>query len=344
MEEPRTSEQSVMPSTYAKFIARELDLSARQLPKMLRGTGIQREQFLKEDHLITGGQQIQILRNAMQLSPNPDFGLRLGRRLTPSTHGAMGFVANSSPDLLTAMQAVQLYLPTRVSLARFSLTERDSFLDCGFYLDIAMDADVRRCLSETLAKACFEIAAFVVGRTPDGVEFCFAHPPPSYEALYSRHLPGRISFDADQLMFRLPIALCREPNASANHENYLLALKQCEDMLEALPGSTRSYATRIKRMMLSHPPNTLSENEAAAALFMSTRTMARKLAAEQTGFRVIRDELLSAQAAEYLCRNRLSVEAVAALLNYHDSANFRRAFKRWFKVTPEQYRHANSLP
>jgi AraC-like DNA-binding protein len=34
----------------------------------------------------------------------------------------------------------------------------------------------------------------------------------------------------------------------------------------------------------------------------------------------------------------MSVEAIAALLNYHDSANFRRAFKRWFQVSPDQYR------
>lgn len=338
-EEPLT-ERADIPSTYSRLIARELELTAKELPRLLRGTGLRREQFLQEDLRLTPTQQLRILRNAMQLSEHPDFGLRLGKRLTPSTHGALGFVANSSPDLLTAMQAVQLFLPTRISFARFTLQQSDDWLDCAFSFDIEMDADIGRCLSETLAKACFEIAEFIVGRAPEEAEIGFSHSAPEYHRLYSRQLPGRILFDCERFMFRLPISLCHEPNASASHENYLLAMQQCENMLATLPDTTRSYAVRIRKMMLSGPPATLSEDEAAAALFISKRTLARKLAAEQTGFREIRDDILSQQAADYLCRNRLSVEAVAALLNYHDSANFRRAFKRWFDMPPEQYRKA----
>ncbi|MFT6331526.1 MAG: AraC-like DNA-binding protein [Bermanella sp.] len=48
--------------------------------------------------------------------------------------------------------------------------------------------------------------------------------------------------------------------------------------------------------------------------------------------------MLSQQAVAYLSDSHISVEAIAALLNYHDSANFRRAFKRWFQLSPDQYR------
>ena len=91
-------------------------------------------------------------------------------------------------------------------------------------------------------------------------------------------------------------------------------------------------------MMLSHPPGVLNEEEAAAALFVGKRTLARKLSQENTGFRQIREEILSQQASGYLRDSQMSVEAIAALLNYHDSANFRRAFKRWFQLSPDQYR------
>jgi len=66
--------------------------------------------------------------------------------------------------------------------------------------------------------------------------------------------------------------------------------------------------------------------------------LARKLTSEGTGFRQIREEILSQQAAGYLRESNMSVDAIAALLNYHDSSNFRRAFKRWFKLSPDQYR------
>lgn len=329
-----------MPSTYSRLIGLELGLTAKELPNLLLGTGLRLDQFLQEDQLVSASQQIQILRNALRLSPHPDFGLRLGKRLTPATHGAMGFVANSSPDLFTAVQAIQLFLPTRISFVQFALEERENWLECAVSFDVSMGPDIRRCLSETLARAYFEIAEFIIGRPPDEAETHFTHPAPEYHAMYSGYLPGKIKFGCKRLMIRLPIALCREPNASANHENYLLALKQCETMLAQLSGHAQSYQTRIKRMMLSHPPGTLNEDQAAAALFISKRTLARKLGIEKTSFRQIRDEILSQQAADYLCRNRLSVEAVAALLNYHDSANFRRAFKRWYGTPPELYRKA----
>ena len=73
-------------------------------------------------------------------------------------------------------------------------------------------------------------------------------------------------------------------------------------------------------------------------MFISQRTLARRLTKEGTCFRKIRDESLSQQAVDYLRDGNMSVDAVAALLNYHDSANFRRAFKRWFQKTPDQYR------
>ena len=76
---------------------------------------------------------------------------------------------------------------------------------------------------------------------------------------------------------------------------------------------------------------------------MSKRTLARKLKQEHSGFRQIRDEILSQQAAGYLSDSQLSVEAIASVLNYHDSANFRRAFKRWFGQPPEQYRQRAGL-
>ncbi len=80
--------------------------------------------------------------------------------------------------------------------------------------------------------------------------------------MYSDYLPGRIRFGSDKFTLKLPMALCREPNASANHENYRLALEQCESMLAELQNHKPSYQTRLKKMMLSRPPGSLSEDEA----------------------------------------------------------------------------------
>lgn len=327
-----------IPSNYSRLIARELGLQARDLPSLLALTQLTIEEFVQEDTLLTTQQQVQIFQNGIQLTTDDTFGLRLGKRLTPSTHGAMGFLANSSPNLLMALEAFQTYLPTRMNFARIDLIHDPSYVECYVYFDIDLSATIRRMLSETIAVIFFECAEFIVGQALDDITSSFSHDEPPHIHCYSDYLSGQFEFNAAQLMVKIPTRLCHVPNASANHENYLLALEQCETMLAQLHANKDSSKYLVQKMMLSHPPGALTEEEAAAALFVSKRTLARRLQREDTGFRQIRDEILSQQASSYLRDSRMSVDAIAALLNYHDSANFRRAFKRWFQLSPDQYR------
>lgn len=51
----KTSVDSVknIPSNYSRLIARELGLTARQLPELLQGTGLRAAQLLSDNGLIT---------------------------------------------------------------------------------------------------------------------------------------------------------------------------------------------------------------------------------------------------------------------------------------------------
>lgn len=327
-----------IPSNYSRLIAHELKLSLAGLPKLLVGTGLMPEQLLREDTLITAQQQLLIMRNALNVSAQPGFGLRLGQRLIPSTHGAVGFMAFSSRDLSTALRALQAFLPTRISFANLIIEEANHYLECWVEFSVEMDQEVRQSLAETFLVVFFKLAEFIVARQLSEVVTEFDYPAPEYLALYEEVLPGRVNFSADRLGVRIPIATSLEPNASANHENYLLAMKQCNKQLLSLETDKESYQFRVEKMLLEHPAGQLNEDEVAIALFMSKRSLARRLKAEGTGFREIRDRLLSEQAENYLAESSLSVEAIATLLGYHDSANFRRAFKRWFGIGPAEYR------
>lgn len=313
-------------------------MQARELPALLVGTSLKPETLLDEHTRLSGEEQIQILENALHLSADPGLGLRVGRRLTPAAHGPMGYLASSSPNLLAALHAFQAFLPTRLSFARLELhpVDADMLVQCHF--DQAMGTKVNRFLAETCAAAFFACAEFIIGRPVHEAETLFAHADPGPNAAYRQYLPGRVLFGNERMLLRMPMTVCEIPNVLANHESYALAQTQCERLLAELRAHPHSLRRQIEAMMLSHPSGTLTEETAAAALFISKRTLARRLKAEGSGFRAIRDDILARQAKNHLLDNRLSVDATAALLNYHDSANFRRAFKRWFGISPDQYR------
>jgi AraC-like DNA-binding protein len=332
-----------IPTSYTRLIAQELGMHARNLPELLRGTPLTAEQLLDETTRLTARQQIQIIENALRLSKDERLGLRLGKRLTPAVHGPMGYLASSSPDLMSAIEAFRAFLPTRVSFVRVDLRQSGDQLIIHCILDAEMSPEVSRFMAEICALAMLSCAEFIIGRPAYEVETCFVHPNPGPEAGYADHFAGKVSFSSDELLVRMPMELCRIPNVSANHESYALAREQCEAILANLRGEPDSCRRQIETMMLSLPVGTLTEEEAAAALFISKRTLARRLKNEGTGFRQIRDEILARQARSYLRDGRLSVEAIATLLNYHDSASFRRAFKRWYGMTPDSYRQVSGI-
>ena len=76
----------------------------------------------------------------------------------------------------------------------------------------------------------------------------------------------------------------------------------------------------------------------AERLGMSERTLRRKLEQEGTSFRELIDELRAHAAIKYVRDTDLTIEDVAYALGFIDAAAFRRAFRRWTKSAPHEYR------
>jgi AraC-like DNA-binding protein len=334
----KTSSSGSIPSNYTRLIARELGLQLKGLPKLLRGTGLSVSDIQQEETLLTADQQIAVAHNALRISKDPALGLRVGSRLTPLTHGALGYLAHSSPNLLTAANAIAAFLPTRMSLVRLSVAQTGSHVELHINFTHEVDEPIKRFFCECIGKSFVVTSEFILGRPLEDSQIHLDYPEPEYSGQYHRYLPTKVLFNSTLLCTRIPIALCLEPNASANQENYQLAKRQCEAMLANLECGDESYKTKVQRLILSHPPGSITEDAAAEALFISKRTLARYLKQEGSSFRLVRDEVMSQQAAAYLKEGKLSVDAIATLLNYSDSANFRRAFKRWFGTSPNDYR------
>ncbi len=93
-----------IPTTYSRIIARMLGLQERELPGLLQGTGLSTDILLPgDDSYMSGEQQLRILENGRRLMGSPDYGLAVGQQLQPSTHGPLGYLALSSPDLHSSL-------------------------------------------------------------------------------------------------------------------------------------------------------------------------------------------------------------------------------------------------
>ena len=82
----------------------------------------------------------------------------------------------------------------------------------------------------------------------------------------------------------------------------------------------------------------------AKALAMSTRTLSRRLAVEETTYEEVVDELRRSLALQYLKYPGMSFSQIAWLLGYEGSTSFNHAFKRWTGRSSSVVRKRKSLP
>lgn len=328
-------------SNYSRILARVLTLHERELPRLLANTGLPIEVLMPGDRTrLTWEQQLQVLENARRISTDPDLGLRIGTQLQPSAHGPIGYLALSSPDLITALKALRAYLPLRIGFAQMELEFRGEWLIC--HLSITSEGGARelRLLNECFAMLLQSLIETVLGKHLSDGQFGFRYSPPPYEALYRKYLHAQVCFNEQDNYLRIPAQLALAGNAHGDADAYALARDMCQGLLDQASATTLSMSDRVRRLLLSKPAGGVTEQSISRALFVSRSTLTRRLAAEGTSYRKIREALYAELAARHLRDGRLSVEAIAALLGYHDTPNFRRAFRRWYGMPPGQYRQS----
>lgn len=100
---------------------------------------------------------------------------------------------------------------------------------------------------------------------------------------------------------------------------------------------SKKVATIISELLIS---GRLSKQSVADQAFMSTRTLQRKLAAEQSSYKLIWESVVKKYAQEYLRNPELSLSEISFLLGFSEQSAFSRACKAWFGKTPKQIRNA----
>jgi AraC-like DNA-binding protein len=332
------ADEPLMSAHFSRLIAREIGIGEKGLAQLLQGTGVEPDAFIHDDVYLTVRQQTIISLNALRLSGDPGLGLRVGKLLAPEIYGPMGILVSSSPTLRTAIEHFATLVPTRIPFATPEVVVENQTLVCRLRVRHIDSPEMLRAAFESIAISLLSIVRSVVGENLQGVSLTLPYPAPPYIDRYLTFLPIPVAFDASEGLLRIPGGLASTLNPMASRSNYTQALRICSTMLGELAAAKSSTRRRVQQALLAALPGTLGENEIAKSLFVSQRTLARRLLQEGTTFRLVREEALAEIAARQLLETNATVESIAALLSYYDASNFRRAFKRWYGVTPDEYR------
>jgi len=177
---------------------------------------------------------------------------------------------------------------------------------------------------------------FISGAGWDSGEIWFDFPEPPYYAAWKDRLPPmRFSRGANQLRF--PRAALENRLIMSDPVAAKLAVEQCEREL-ALLDETDDIPMRVRAVLSPGPGGYPDLDNVASRLFMSSRTLKRRLQQHGQTFQHLLDEVRRRDAIRLLGNAGLTLEQIAYRLGYADPANFTRAFRKWTGEAPSRYR------
>jgi AraC-like DNA-binding protein len=279
---------------------------------------------------------LELMRGAIEITKDPDLGLKAAREIEVGDYGALEYAAASASTVREAQETLSRY----TSLVNDALTSTLSVENGRAVIRFQSAVPLPRASSDFQA-AAFYVASrarkAVVKYPPTTISFVHERPEnvreyeitfPGEEVLFGQSYDG-MSFDAAFLDEKLVSADAKLHGVIRDHAENLLA------ELPKVQSFSESVRVLITRELSRGDP---SASHIAELLGMSSRTLARRLEDEGTTFKELVEELRRGLSLRYVGAKDLDIGEVAFLLGFSDTSSFYRAFKRWTGQTPLAYR------
>jgi AraC-like DNA-binding protein len=165
----------------------------------------------------------------------------------------------------------------------------------------------------------------------------FPYPRPAHAEDYALIYTAHAEFDAPILAAQFDATLLDLP-IRRDEAAVTVFLQGAPGKITMLYRRDREMVLRVRDLLRNALPENLDLDQVASALYLSQRTLHRRLAGEGASFRGIKEALRRDLALAQLAKTRDPVAKIAADLGYADTSTFFRAFTDWTGVAPTEYR------
>ncbi|GAB4586220.1 AraC family transcriptional regulator [Nocardia sp. IFM 10818] len=303
----------------------------------LAGTGLAPEAVIDPNAEITARQELTVVRNLLaRCGDVPGLGVEAGSRYHISLYGPWGLALLSSRTLRDAVEVALRYVELAFAFGQVEFEERDGLAHLRFD-DHEVPPDVRAFLAERVMTGIHTLGRELFSAAIPLRSLTFRHEAPADITRHTAVFGVRPVFGARANEAVFDAAFLDLPLPQANEWARGTCEQLCRDLLVRRHART-GVAGSVRDLLVRDPGELPDQATVAAELYMSARTLSRRLNEEGTSFRALLDEVRQALSEELLDHTDMTTDQVAARLGYAEAASFIRAFRRWKGCPPQEYR------
>ena len=318
-------------SLLSEFPALVRDLGG-PLEEILEGAGLSLEQIEQPTLLIPFEKQIRLLQVAARSCRFEQFGLELANRQDMAVFGALTVLIMNSNSVQQALQLFGRYLHYSVQAVKLDIREQNDLVYFIVDTPYAVAASSDQFWDHSVALS-YNVIRMLCGQDWTPRSIYLTRPEPAEPGNYSRYFRSPVAFGSEfsGLVFEQKV-LHQPITSSISSVPHQLQ----EYLRKSFEGNFLEQMRRVINSLL--PTQNCTAKTVAECMGYSLRTLQRKLQTEQTSFQAQLDQVRCELAISCLEQPRYRLTDIGELLGFAELSVFSRSFKRWFGVTPSQWR------
>lgn len=304
--------------------------------RVLGHSGIDPEHLRNPTLHLDLGQYCRVFEVAAQQTGNANFGLRFGSQFKPESLGLLGYVGLCSDTLGQALRNVVRMFPCHQQGSTLQLVELGEYSRLDYQVQHGAIAHKRQDAELSLGMFA-NLMRQALGRhwAPETVHFEHAQPEAWHEHCKSFDAPVLFNQPSNALVFRSQLLERSMPGRDPRLLTLMLESMHNLGSSVAKPALVDEVKTQVRRQLADGDP---SLEYIAEQLRLPVWTLQRRLGDQGLSFTNLVDQVRRELATHYLQQASLPISELALLLGYSEISAFSRAFRRWFAVSPRQWR------
>jgi AraC-like DNA-binding protein len=290
----------------------------------------------QQNYHLSAEQELSFTQQAVELLDQPALGLKMGSAYHLPAYGILGMAIMTSDNLVNAAKTLFNYIVMTWTYMHWSLSEDNGVA----IINLKPLRELGGCNQYMVDRGL--IASYLIFKEGLGqelplLEVNVMQKKPIHSERYSELFNCKINFDCQSNNYKFDAKYLYTQFLQADQNANAIYSVNCEKTCKLLQ-EVVSFTDLIRYHILESENYQNSLDTIADKMFLTPRTIQRKLSKEGSSFKKILEEARCSLAVDFLQTTPITIEDIASKLGYNDASAFSHAFKRWTGKSPRDYR------